>query len=41
VPVAFEGRERTPGEREALREYDASEVPRMRDEQSEDGALEK
>jgi hypothetical protein len=34
VPAAFGGREMTATEREALREYDPSEVPMMRDEQS-------
>jgi hypothetical protein len=36
VPVSFEGREMTATEREALREYDASEIPVMRDEPSYD-----
>jgi hypothetical protein len=40
VPAAFEGREMTASEREALREYDASEIPVMRDEQSAEEELE-
>jgi hypothetical protein len=40
VPIAYEGREMTPEEREALREYDASEIPMMRDEQSAEEELE-
>jgi hypothetical protein len=37
VPAAFEGREMTASEREALREYDATEVAVMRDEQPAEG----
>lgn len=37
VPAAYEGREMTASEREALREYDATEVAVMRDEQSAGG----
>jgi hypothetical protein len=33
VPISFEGREMTATEREALRDYDASEIPKMRDDQ--------
>ena len=41
VPVAFEGREMTATEREALREYDATEIPTMREEQAEGESSEK
>jgi hypothetical protein len=40
VPAAFEGREMTSDERESLREYNASEIPMMRDEHSADGVPE-
>jgi hypothetical protein len=35
VPIAFAEREMTCLEQEALREYDASEIPRMRDQQAD------
>jgi hypothetical protein len=37
VPITYEGRDMTALEREALREYDAAEIPNMRDEQSAGG----
>jgi hypothetical protein len=37
VPIAYEGREMTAIEREALREYHASEIPKMRDEHATGG----
>jgi hypothetical protein len=40
VPIAYEERDMTPAEREALREYDASEIPTMREEQAAEGIAE-
>jgi hypothetical protein len=40
VSAAFEGREMTANEREALRQYDASEIPVMKDGQSAEGEFE-
>lgn len=40
VPAAFEGREMTATEREALRDYDASEISKTREEQSAEGEIE-